>query len=347
MTPGEIVKPRRLTPGDRVAVVSLGWGGPHTFPAVFEAGLATLERFGCEIVEMPSARRATAVLRADPRARAEDLTHAFADPSIQAIVTSIGGDDSARILAHLDAAVMRANPKILMGYSDTTAQLIYAHRQGLVTFHGPTVMAGLAQASRFPELAAHMRSILFEPAPQYEYRPYTGWVEGYPDWATGDDPTAVGERRSHAGWRWLNGERPARGRLVGGSFEVLEFLKGSRYWPEPAWWDGRLLFLETSELVPTPMQVRFWLFNYGLQGILERISGLLVGRARGYTASQEHELDDAIVGVVGEDFGVADLPIVTGMDFGHTDPQWILPLGCEAEIDPCARTFRLLEPAVV
>jgi muramoyltetrapeptide carboxypeptidase LdcA involved in peptidoglycan recycling len=42
----------------------------------------------------------------------------------------------------------------------------------------------------------------------------------------------------------------------------------------------------------------------------------------------------------------AGVPIVTNMDFGHTDPQWILPLGVEAELDPASNTFRLLEPAV-
>jgi muramoyltetrapeptide carboxypeptidase LdcA involved in peptidoglycan recycling len=50
--------------------------------------------------------------------------------------------------------------------------------------------------------------------------------------------------------------------------------------------------------------------------------------------------------VVVDEFGAGDVVIVSNMDFGHTDPQWILPLGIPAELDPGAATFRLLEPAV-
>ncbi len=53
-----------------------------------------------------------------------------------------------------------------------------------------------------------------------------------------------------------------------------------------------------------------------------------------------------IVSIVVDDFGASSIPIVTNMDSGHTDPQWILPLGVLAELDPVARTFRLIEPAV-
>lgn len=74
-----------------------------------------------------------------------------------------------------------------------------------------------------------------------------------------------------------------------------------------------------------------------------------LGRAvpgRGYSDDQKQALDEAIHSVVVEEFGASDLVIATNLDFGHTDPQWILPLGVVAELDPVAQTFRLLEPAV-
>ncbi|CAB4596613.1 MAG: LD-carboxypeptidase [Actinobacteria bacterium] len=341
-----VVRPRRLQPGDTVAVVSTSWGGPHAFPAVYRAGLDALERLGLVVREYPCTRRSASELRADPAARAADLTAAFVDPSVAAIVASIGGDDSARILRHLDADVIRENPKVLMGYSDTITQLLFAHRSGLVTFHGPAVMAGLAQSPWFPTWVDHARAILFDPTPTYDYRPFPHWVDEYADWRHTDDPTAVGELRPHDGWRWLNGDGPVRGRLVGGCIEVLEFLKGSRHWPSEDWWDGRILFLETSEERPTVEQVRYWLFNYGVQGVFDRITGLVVGRARGYTDDQKRALDDAIRSVVLDEFGADDVAILTNVDIGHTDPQWIVPLGVLAELHPAAGTFRLLEPAV-
>ncbi len=340
------VRPPRLRSGDAVAVVSTSWGGPHAFPPVYEAGIATLRQLGLEVREFPTARRSAGELRSDPRCRAADLNDAFEDPSIAAVIASIGGDDSARILPYLDPNVIRNNPKVLMGYSDTSTQLLFAHQLDLVTFNGPAVMAGLAQCRHFPALEDHIRAILFEPTPTYEYRPFEHWVDGYADWKQSDDPTAVGDLRPHDGWRWLNGSDIARGKLVGGCIEVLEFLKGSRYWPDEDWWHDRILFLETSEDEPSPEQVRHWLLNYGVQGVFDRIGGLMFGRARGYSDDRKMELDETIQAVVVDEFGATNLPIVTNMDFGHTDPQWILPLGVAAELNPTSRTFRLIEPAV-
>lgn len=341
-----LIRPRRLVPGDTVAVLSASWGGPHVFPAVHDAGIAALERLGLQVREYPGTRRSPAELRADPAGRAAELEAAFADPSIAGIFASIGGVDSARILRHLDPDVIRSNPKVFMGYSDTTTQLLFAHQLGLVTFNGPAVMAGFAQSPWFPALDDHVRSILFDPTPTYDYRPFPHWVDRYADWNQTDDPSAVGELREHDGWRWVNGHGPVQGRLAGGCIEVLEFLKGSRFWPAEDWWDVRILFLETSEDEPTIDQVRYWLFNYGVQGVFERITGLMFGRARGYTDDQKRELDDAIHSVVVDEFGATHIAIATNLDFGHTDPQWILPLGVLAELHPAANTIRLLEPAV-
>jgi muramoyltetrapeptide carboxypeptidase LdcA involved in peptidoglycan recycling len=340
-----LTRPPRLKVGDHVAVLSTSWGGPSVFPDVHRAGVEALQRLGLVVREFPTTHRSAEALRTDPAGRAADLNAAFADPSIAAIVSTIGGDDSARILPHLDADVIRHNPKVLMGYSDTSTQLLFVHQLGLVTFNGPAVMAGFAQSAHFSGFDDHIRSILFEPTPTYDYRPASRWVDSYQDWNDTSDPTAVGEWRHHDGWHWLQGHGPVRGRLTGGCIEVLEFLKGSRYWPAEDWWNDRILFLETSEDRPTVEQVRYWLFNYGVQGVFDRISGLVVGRARGYSDEQKQELDDAIRSVV-EEFDATHLVIATNMDFGHTDPQWILPHGVMAELHPAADSFRLVEPAV-
>lgn len=83
----------------------------------------------------------------------------------------------------------------------------------------------------------------------------------------------------------------------------------------------------------------------GPDPVLGHLRGRTVGRARGYSDDQKRSLDHIIHNVVVEEFGATNLPIVSNMDFGHTDPQWILPLGVNAELDPTADAFRLLEPA--
>jgi muramoyltetrapeptide carboxypeptidase LdcA involved in peptidoglycan recycling len=344
---GPPVRPPRLRPGDSVAVVSTSWGGPSVFPHVFERGVDVLRRaFSLEVRELPTVRRTPAELWADPRARADDLNTAFADPSIRAIFTAIGGVDSVRILPFLDASLALADPKILVGFSDTVTQLVFYHRAGLVTFNGPSVMAGFAQMESFPGAADHVRSVLFSPEASLEYRPFAAWVDGYANWGDPANAGTVGELRAHDGWHWLQGAGRAAGRLFGGCGEVLEMLKATDWWPEPSSWDGRIFFIETSEDAPTPDTVSQWLRNLGMQGVFDRVAGVLVGRARGYSDEDKARLDELVLRVVAGEFGRADLPIVSNLDFGHTDPQWVLPLGVLAEIDVERRSIRLLEPAV-
>ncbi|MDC3957431.1 LD-carboxypeptidase [Polyangium jinanense] len=344
----EPIRPRHLRPGDTVAVVSPSWGGPALFPHVFERGLAVLrEDFGLRVREMPTARMTPAALQADPRARAADLHHAFADPEIAAIIASIGGEDSVRVLPYLDRELIRTNPKILMGFSDTTTLLTFANQLGLVTFHGPSVMAGFAQLRALPPAcAAHLREMLFSAAPTYTYRPYGAYIEGYLAW---NDPANTGLveplRDDPGGFRRLQGTSPAMGRLFGGCIEVLELMKGTSFWPEPAFWTGRILLFETSEEVPPPARVGYFLRNYGMQGIFDRVAGIVFGRARGYTPEQKRELEERIVSIVAGEFGRTDIPIVTNVDFGHTDPQLVMPLGVLAELDPAGPSLRLVEPA--
>ena len=73
------------------------------------------------------------------------VTRTFADPEVKGIFTSIGGDDSVRILPYLDTKVIRENPKIFMGYSDTTTMNTYFNQLGLVTLNSPSIMAGFSQ----------------------------------------------------------------------------------------------------------------------------------------------------------------------------------------------------------
>jgi muramoyltetrapeptide carboxypeptidase LdcA involved in peptidoglycan recycling len=297
------------------------------------------------VVEYPSTRLSTADAYEHPEARAADLNAAFADPSIAAIVVVIGGTDSVRILEHLDLEVARAHPKILLGYSDTTTQLLTYAQAGLTVMNGPVVMAGLAQLANLPGLEQHIRALLFEPTSQYDYRPFGYRAGDYPEW-TEQPGDLVGPMGPDAGWRWLQGTSPASGRLVGGCIEVLTMMLATPFWPEPDYFDGRILFLETSEEAPSPRQVGYWLRNYGAQGILGRISGLVVGRPRNYPRESVDELDRTIVDRLAE-WGATSIPVLAGADFGHIDPQWILPHNVLAELAPVADRFRLLEPAVL
>jgi muramoyltetrapeptide carboxypeptidase LdcA involved in peptidoglycan recycling len=135
-----------LRPGDTIAAVTLSWGGPGTFPHRYEAGVRQLEAaFGVKIRPTPHALREPDWIARNPRARAEDLMAAFADPAVQGIIVTIGGDDSIRTLPFLDLGVIRANPKVFLGFSDTTVTTSPATRRGSAAFTGHRLWRALAR----------------------------------------------------------------------------------------------------------------------------------------------------------------------------------------------------------
>ena len=128
----------------------------------------------------------------------------------------------------------------------------------------------------------------------------------------------------------------------------MEWLKGTPVWPQLEMWAGAVLFIETSEEAPAAREVKRWLRSYGVQGILERVAAILVGRPGGnqLSVADHKEYDDAVLGVVRDELGLA-IPIIAGMDFGHTDPFFVLPYGVRAEIDCAAHRVSIVDSAVV
>jgi muramoyltetrapeptide carboxypeptidase LdcA involved in peptidoglycan recycling len=175
-----------------------------------------------------------------------------------------------------------------------------------------------------------------------------GWTVERLEWADLANQTRRRALTPSTGWRWLQGTGRVSGPLIGGCIDVMEYLKGTAVWPARDVWTDAVLFLETSEEAPPALHVRRWLRNYGVQGILERLAAILIGRPGGHTLplASHKDYDDAVLGVVRDELGLAT-PIVAGMDFGHTDPFFVLPYGVRAEIDCDTRSFSITEPAVV
>ena len=128
----------------------------------------------------------------------------------------------------------------------------------------------------------------------------------------------------YVGLKFLNAYE-GEGRLFGGCLEVLEFLKGTEYWPELEFWNDKILFLETSEDKPNVTQVKYALRNYGWMGVLNKVKGIVYGRAREYTDEEKEELYKLLLQI--QDEFELKIPIVANADIGHTDPQWIIPYG--------------------
>lgn len=161
-----LIKPKRLQRGDKVAIVSLSSGmlGEKRYLHKYALGKLRLEElFGLEVVVMPHALKGIRYLHEHPEKRAEDWMLACEDRSVKAIITSIGGDDGIRLLPYVDFEVLHRNPKIFLGFSDTTAHHLMMCRAGVVSFYGPALMSDFAAYGSMPDYTVRaIRELLFE-----------------------------------------------------------------------------------------------------------------------------------------------------------------------------------------
>lgn len=272
---------------------------------------------------------------------------AFADPSIKGIFATIGGEDSIRLLPFIDLDIIKNNPKVFLGYSDTTISHLVCYKVGLVSFYGPSIMAEFAEnGGMFPYMINSLRQTIFSSEIIGEIKPATdGWTVERLDWADPSNQLIKRKLNPSTGWKFLQGTGVRRGQLIGGCMEVFDWTRGTEIFPQA--WQDAILFLETSEESPPPDVVARTLRVFAAMGILRQLSGILFGRPGGEVPLEKfEEYDKAIQQVVLQEEGLSDLPIITNMDFGHTSPMFIIPYGVQAEIDCEIKRFSILENAV-
>jgi len=340
--------PAKPKPGDRVAVISPSAGLPAMFPAVYEQGLIRLrEEFGLEPVEFPTTRAAAA----PARDRARDVEAAFRDPSVTAVLATIGGDDLISVVPHIDPAVLREHPKPFFGYSDNTNLLHLLYTQGVVSYHGGSVMVHLGRGGAMhPVTAASLRGALFS----------SGWVsleasadytDEPGDWGSPDFLSGPPRMFPSAGWDW---DGPVagvvEGRLWGGNLEVLSWMLAAGRVGPSADFAGCVLLIETSEDMPTAIEVYRMLRNMGERGLLGTFPAVLVGRAKCWDREQPLAPADKVAYASAQRAAVSralgeyapSAVVVYDLDVGHTDPQLILPYGGQVRVDPVSRAVSVL-----
>lgn len=345
-----MLKPQRLRPGDKVAIVSLSRGslGEPQFLHKYHLAKERLERdYGLQVVAMPNALKGEDYLYRHPEARAQDLMDAFRDPEIKAVFNAIGGDDTVRLLPYIDFDVLRNNPKIFTGFSDTTTNHFMMHKAGLASYYGGAVMNNWAEYVSINEYTAEaIDKILFHPQERWAI-PASGFCSYETDkvwWGEEHMDEAI-PRFPNPGYEILQGHGKASGPLLGGCIDVFEMLFGTSLWPSPEEWRGKLLLLETSEDDIGPDWLTWLLRGLQAQGVLHAVNGIVVGKPA--FADKLEPYKEVLRQVVGFEAGRPDLPILYNVNVGHAYPIGLFPLGLEYEIDCEAKTLTLLEPATV
>ncbi|MBQ6928614.1 MAG: LD-carboxypeptidase [Oscillospiraceae bacterium] len=328
-----------------VGIVSLSSGmlGEDFARAQRELGVKRLEAYGLRVKFMPNALRGIAALNAHPEARAADLIAAFQDPEVDLIMTAIGGDDTYRLLPYLfghDELKNAVTQKPFLGFSDTTVNHLMLHKLGLKSFYGQAFLTEICEPG--PEMLPYSRQCFeefIETGRIAEVRPSPLWYEERPSFGPeqmGVAPVA----HENGGFELLQGPPVFRGKILGGCICTLfDLFDGGRYPDSPALaaqyglfppaedWQGRILLLESSEERPAPGKYRAALTHLKNAGVLDAVSGLLIGKPQNEVYDREYR---EILREVVDD---PTKPIVCNLPIGHALPRCILPFGVEAEVD--------------
>ena len=343
----DLIKPQRLQAGDKIATVSLSWGGAGDSDLLWRYNLGKKrleEQFGLEVIEMPNTLKGSDYLYKHPEKRAEDLMAAFSDTSIKAIFSCIGGDESIRILPYIDFEVIRNNPKIFIGYSDSTITHFMCLKANLSSFYGASVLAEFGENIKIFDYTAYwIDKVLFNAIPIGSIPASTEWTGERIEWLE-ENKSLEKNRIKNEGYEFLQGQGVVKGPLIGGCIEVMEMMKGTLLWPSIDKFEDSILFLETSEEMPDPNYIEYWLRNYASQGILQKLKAIIFGKPYQEKHYQEYKI--SIMKII-EELDLLELPIIYNMTFGHNEPMTCLPYGALAEIDCDNKTFSILESGVV
>ncbi len=337
-----------------VCIVSLSSGilGEGFVKHELDLGLKRLEAYGLKVKFSRHALMGMDFLSRHPEARAADFCEAFRDPEVDLIMTAIGGDDTYRLLPYLFgsgelAAAVKGNEKPFLGFSDTTTNHLMLHKLGLPSFYGQAFLTELCELDK--EMLPYSRQYFeefIETGRIAEIRPSPVWYEGrelFDASQLGVAPVA----HPNAGFALLQGPPVFCGKILGGCIDtIFDYFDGGRYADSPAVcakyglfppvedWRGRILLLESSEEKPSPEKYRQGLRYLKEAGVLDAVSGLLIGKPMDEAYDTEYR---AILKEVVDD---PAKPILCNLSIGHGTPRCILPFGVEAEVNADEQVIR-------
>ncbi len=366
-----LLKPARLEPGQTIGVCCPASAPPD--PDAIDRPLAVLAGLGYQNRLAPHARDRHGFLAGSDRDRAGDLMRLFRDRRVDAIFCVRGGYGCTRLLDRLDYPVMRAHPKILLGYSDITAlHCALLKKAGLVSFHGPVLNSDflrdplnqftlaslwrtltlakpagslggalhpLARAPRECAEASGARTFLSASA-----APEVPEADKNVRAPLGGCPAKLPEPPSGQGGPTSLSSGCATGRLVGGNLSLLCALVGTPWLPSLR---GRILFFEDVD--EAPYRLDRMLTHLLSAGALRGVAGIAIGTnvaCDDPKRDQFQEYRQTATDVLRERLVPLGVPIVCGLPFGHQAVNATLPVGVRAELDARRGDLRILESAV-
>lgn len=327
------MKAAPLRSGDHIGIFSASSPISATIPIRYDRGTAFLESKGYRVIH--------GALRGQQDHYRSGSTHRELMSSINFSTTQtsmflwLPSGETIQTLPYIDYAYLKKHPKIIIGYSDTTALLlaIYA-KTGLTTFYGPAAASSFGELPPFVDWTfQNFQQILSKDlALPYTYPLPPVWTDEYINWSQQD------RSKEQYPNRWICVHPGCvQGRLIGGNLNTMEGFFGTEYMPPIQ--DGDILFLEDSLKDACTIERSFSLLK--LAGVFDKVSGIILGKHEKF---DDNGTGRAPYEILLEVLGSPQIPILADFDCCHTHPMLTLPIGCTVLLDADHTQLKLLEP---
>jgi muramoyltetrapeptide carboxypeptidase len=309
--------PPKLKKGDTIAVIAPSRSTTIISEQTTAIAIRRLEELGFRVVFSPHKGEKDEFLSSSVQSRIEDIHWAFSNKNINGILTVLGGYNTNQLLNGIDFNLIESNPKVFCGYSDITAiQNAIYRKTGLVTYYGPHFSSFGMEIGLDYTIKYFQKCLM-------EQKPFT--VEASKEWS--DDQWYIDQKARtlvpNEGPFVINhGE--AKGTVGGGNLCTLNLLQGTEFMPNIK---GTILFLEddySSDLQTFGRDLQSLIHQKGF----EKVRGIAIGRFQKASRAEK----ELLIKLIKARPELKEIPVVAGLDFGHTTPQITLPLGGKAKL---------------
>ncbi len=343
----QFVQLQKLSEGDQIGIVSPSSDMAAQFPWVYDLGIKRLkEVFHLIPKEYPTTRTFHNTLED----RARDLMAAFSDTQNRAVIATIGGDDQIQLLKLLDKNVFSNNPKPFFGFSDNTHFAQYLWNLGIPSYYGGCILTQFAMPQKMHSFTTDsLKHALFKSG-EYELPRSDVYNDVTLDWAQKRSLTEPRRMEANDSWYW-DGEADTEGILWGGCLESMVVQSAANiFMPSLNDIKNAILFIESADGNTDSWVAQYVLTGFGERGWLQNFKGILIGRPKAWELDLHRSAEEKaayrkaqrdVISMIVREYN-KDIPIIQNVDFGHTDPQAIIPNGQKARIVSSQRKIFLM-----
>lgn len=319
-----MLKPSPLKKGDTIGIISTSTPVAALCPRRLKRGINYLESMGFKVKLGKNALKKIDYLAGTIDERVQDLHDFVRDKEVKAIINAIGGFNSNQLIEHIDYELIKNNPKIILGYSDFTAVLLSIYNKtNIVTYLGPAILPQFGEYGGVLSYTEERFTDMFiKPSHNLNIPHSKEWTSEFLEWDRNDNRKRVTVKNK--GPKIIR-EGIMEGKILAGNMGTMLLLAGTDYMPDLT---NTILFIEDDN-DEKPATIDRYLFHLRMIGAFDKVKGIVIGRFHpNVNFSKERSLEDIIKSAT---YGY-NFPIITDVDFGHTDPMNVLPNGVNASV---------------